>query len=181
MGVDPGTNVLGYAVIEALGRKQVRLLTLNVLNLPAGDSPYDKLKQIYDCIQQVIAQYAPTEMAIEAPFYGKNVQSMLKLGRAQGVAIASAMAKGLSVEEYQPRKVKQSVTGRGNASKEQVAAMLSVQMGIANGAHALDATDALAVALCHFYQNDTGNGGGSGKNKRYSNWGDYLRDNPEKK
>lgn len=180
MGVDPGTNVLGYAVIEALGRKQVRLLTLNVLNLPSGDSPYDKLKQIYDCIQQVITQYGPTEMAIEAPFYGKNVQSMLKLGRAQGVAIAAAMAQGLSVEEYQPRKVKQSVTGRGNASKEQVAALLSVQLGIAQGAHSLDATDALAVALCHFYQNGTSDEGAKPR-KRYNDWGDFLRDRPEKK
>lgn len=178
LGVDPGTNILGFAVIEAQGRKQARLITLDVLKLPGGDSPYDKLKQIYDCIQQVIEQYAPTEMAIEAPFYGKNVQSMLKLGRAQGVAIAAAISKGLSVEEYQPRKVKQSVTGNGNASKEQVAALLSVQLGFSTEQHGLDASDALAVALCHFYQNSTTSEGVP--RKRYSNWSDFLRDNPKK-
>lgn len=176
LGVDPGTNVLGFAVIEAADTKQLRLLTLDVLRLESRASAYVKLKHIYDCIQRIITTYHPAEMAIEAPFFGKNVQSMLKLGRAQGVAIAAAIAGGLEVTEYQPRKIKQSVTGNGNASKEQVAALLSTQLNFTLGEQYFDATDALAAAVCHFYQNKLQ----GGAKKRYGGWEDFLRDNPKK-
>lgn len=175
LGIDPGTNILGFAVIEP-GSPQVKVLELGVLRLGAADSPYNKLKRIYDRVQELINAFHPGEMAIEAPFYGNNVQSMLKLGRAQGVAIAAAIAINLEVTEYSPKKVKQSVTGNGNASKEQVAAMLANQLKLDLSGQYLDATDALAVAMCHLYQHKLA---GSGK-KRYGGWGDFLKNNPDK-
>ncbi|NUQ22367.1 MAG: crossover junction endodeoxyribonuclease RuvC [Saprospiraceae bacterium] len=175
LGIDPGTNILGFAVIE-LDQRQVNVLELGVLRLSATVSPYTKLKRIYDRVQELIHTFHPREMAIEAPFYGNNVQSMLKLGRAQGVAIAAAISIDLEVTEYSPKKVKQSVTGNGNASKEQVAAMLANQLKLDLSGQYLDATDALAVAMCHFYQNKLA---GSGQ-KRYGGWGDFLKSNPDK-
>jgi crossover junction endodeoxyribonuclease RuvC len=132
-----------------------------------------KLKKIYDRCVQLITEYHPDEMALEAPFYGKNVQSMLKLGRAQGVAMAAALAHQLPIAEYAPKKVKQAVTGNGNASKEQVARMLINQLNIKEVPELLDATDAVAVALCHFYQQQPS----AGKAK---SWGAFITENPDR-
>lgn len=173
IGIDPGTNVLGFAVIE-IENKKMRLLECGVIHLQKLGDPYKKLRRIFERIQTIIEVYAPNGMAIEAPFYGKNVQSMLKLGRAQGVAIAAGITKGLEVAEYSPKKIKQSVTGNGNASKEQVAAMLSNILHIDLSGHYLDATDALATAVCHYYQSQSPLGGG----KKYNGWSGYLNDNP---
>lgn len=150
MGIDPGTNVLGYAVVRIVGG-EVKVLVLGVVSLEKYGDPYKKLAKIFDRLSALISEYQPDEMALEAPFYGKNVQSMLKLGRAQGVAMSAALSRGIDVFEYEPKRVKQSVTGRGAASKEQVAGILHHITGIDVGAEKLDATDALAVAVCHFF------------------------------
>ncbi len=175
LGVDPGTNVLGYAVIE-IDNKNIRLVEMGVVNMGHLDEHQLKLKKIFLRLKEIIFHHKPKEMAIEAPFYGKNVQSMLKLGRAQGVAIAAAITSGVEVTEYAPRKIKQSVTGNGNASKEQVAAMLVNILNKTIKSETLDATDALAAAVCHYYQSTSKLGG----KKRYSGWGDFLKDNPDK-
>ncbi len=177
LGVDPGTNVLGFAVVEIRGGEP-KLLELGVLQLQKMSSQQAKLKRIFERIQAVIDVYQPREMAIEAPFYGKNIQSMLKLGRAQGVAIAAAITKGLEICEYAPRKIKQSVTGNGNASKEQVAAMLQQILNAKLDHYALDATDALATAICHHFQSNSAIGKAG---KRYDDWSAFLRDNPNRK
>lgn len=155
-----------------------KLLELGVLQLQKMSSQQAKLKRIFERIQAVIDVYQPREMAIEAPFYGKNIQSMLKLGRAQGVAIAAAITKGLEICEYAPRKIKQSVTGNGNASKEQVAAMLQQILNAKLDHYALDATDALATAICHHFQSSSAIGKAG---KRYDDWSAFLRDNPNRK
>ncbi|HHH50471.1 MAG TPA: crossover junction endodeoxyribonuclease RuvC [Saprospiraceae bacterium] len=175
LGIDPGTNVLGYAVIE-LRKKEIFLVNMGIVKMSHLEGHQHKLKKIFDRVQDIIKKYEPQEMAIEAPFFGKNVQSMLKLGRAQGVAIAAGMTKNLEVTEYSPKKIKQSITGNGNASKEQVAAMLRTILKNNFKDNYLDATDALATAVCHHYQ--MGNKF-SGK-KRYSNWSSFLKDNPDK-
>ena len=171
LGVDPGTNILGYAVIE-VENKTVQLLTLDVIKLGGLKSHFDRLNRIYTILSEVIDRFEPQEMAIEAPFYGKNPQSMLKLGRAQGVAIVAAMQKGLPVFEYAPLKIKMSITGNGRASKEQVALMLQSQIKGKFEYKYLDETDAVAAAVCHFYQN-----GSIGKSKGYSSWEDFARKN----
>lgn len=175
LGVDPGTNILGFAVIE-IEKKQIRLLECGVVHLQKLGDPYLKLRKIFERLQTIIDVYAPRDIALEAPFYGKNVQSMLKLGRAQGVAMAAGITKGLEVAEYSPKKIKQSVTGNGNASKEQVAAMLGNILNIDLSGHYLDATDALATAVCHYYQSNSPLGGG----KKYSGWSGFLNDNPDR-
>jgi crossover junction endodeoxyribonuclease RuvC len=174
LGVDPGTNVLGYALIE-IEQKQMKLLELGVIRLNKWEEHQERLRHIFERLQSIIEAYRPAEMAIEAPFYGKNPQSMLKLGRAQGVAIAAAMTKGMQITEYSPKKIKQSVTGNGNATKEQVAAMLSSILGFKPDEHALDATDALAAAVCHFYQSSSRAAPGK---KSYSGWDGFLKNNP---
>ncbi len=151
LGVDPGTNILGYAMIEIVGQ-EIRVLDFNVINLKSFKDHQTKLREIYLQLQEVIETYLPDEMAIEAPFFGKNVQSMLKLGRAQGVSIAAGITMGLQITEYSPKKIKQSVTGNGNAAKEQVAAMLKQILHISFENMSHDATDALAVAVCHHLQ-----------------------------
>lgn len=176
LGVDPGTNLLGFAVIEVEGQR-LRLLEMGVIHLQKLSSQELKLKKIFERLQAIIEVHKPREMAIEAPFFGKNPQSMLKLGRAQGVAIAAAMTKGLSVAEYAPRKIKQSVTGKGNASKEQVAAMLGHIIDFEISDHYLDATDALATAICHHYQSQSP----TGQSKRYNDWSSFLKNNPKRK
>jgi crossover junction endodeoxyribonuclease RuvC len=176
LGIDPGTTVLGYAVLEVQG-KQLSVLEMGVVHLKKLPDHQQKLKRIFERLQTLIDVYKPKEMAIEAPFYGKNVQSMLKLGRAQGVSIAAAITMGVEITEYSPKKIKQSVTGNGNASKEQVAAMLTNTLGINLDDHYLDATDALATALCHHYQAGSIL---SGK-KRYNDWSAFLNDNPKRK
>ena len=174
LGVDPGTTLLGFAIIEIDGTK-LRMLEMGVIHLSKLPSHEERLQRIFERITQVISIHKPREMAIEAPFYGKNAQSMLKLGRAQGVAIAAAMTSGVSIQEYAPRKIKQSITGNGNASKEQVAAMLSSIYGEFTSKY-LDATDALAVATCHFYQNSNLSTDG----KSYSGWDSFLKNNPSR-
>lgn len=152
IGIDPGTTVMGYGVIAIEG-KQIRLLQYGVIHLSKYSTHALKLKKIYERTVQLLDEFIPDEMAIEAQFFGKNVQSMLKLGRAQGVAIAAAMSREVPVVEYAPKKIKQSVTGNGNASKEQVAAMLRSMLKFDNTDQLLDATDALGVAVCHYFQN----------------------------
>lgn len=171
LGIDPGTLVMGYGLIEAKG-KELNVLEMGVLKLSKLKDPGDKLQLIYKKVSEIIKAYHPHHVAIEAPFFGKNVQSMLKLGRAQGVAIAAAMQFGLRSEEYSPKKVKQSVTGNGNANKEQVWKMLQSLLHIDDRPEYLDATDAVAVALCHYY---------AIKNpivtKNSKGWEDFLKKN----
>jgi len=172
LGIDPGTQVMGYGII--IIKKNPRLLQLGVLHLKKYEEHALKLKKIYERISQLINEYHPDEVALEAPFMGSNPQSMLKLGRAQGVAMCAALAKDIPVVEYAPKKVKKSVTGNGNASKEQVAEMIKRILNFESTPKLLDATDALAVALCHHY---TGN---SSMNK-VSNWNQFLAQNPNRK
>lgn len=176
LGIDPGTNVLGYALLDIKGKKMT-LCDMGVIYPGKFKLHQEKLQHIFERLQSIITTYEPKEMAIEAPFYAKNPQSMLKLGRAQGVAIAAAMTKGVSITEYAPRKIKQSVTGKGNASKEQVAAMLGNILQFNIDDYYLDATDALATAVCHFYQSGSVLKG----QKRYNDWSSYLKDNPQRK
>ncbi len=151
LGIDPGTLVMGYGLI-AIDGTHISLVEMGILKLSARDDHAERLHLIFKKIDSLIRQHQPVEVAIEAPFYGKNVQSMLKLGRAQGVAIAAAMGHGLQTVEYSPRKVKQSVTGRGNATKEQVWQLLQATLKFTEEDPYMDATDAVAVALCHHYQ-----------------------------
>lgn len=153
LGIDPGTTIMGYGIIECKG-KSMQLITLGVIHLAKYDNHALKLQKIFERVQGLIDEYHPDELAIEAPFFGKNVQSMLKLGRAQGVAIAAALSRQMAMTEYAPKKIKQSITGNGNAAKEQVAAMLQSILKIpqADMPKDLDATDGLAAAVCHFYQ-----------------------------
>lgn len=179
LGIDPGTNILGFAVIE-LVQKKAKLLELGVVHLSQFEEHSHKLKKIYERVQQIIAVHRPEEMAIEAPFFGKNAQAMLKLGRAQGVAMAAGIAMGVEITEYAPRKIKQSVIGNGNASKEQVAALLAGQFDIDLSVQYLDATDALAVALCHFYQSNSPQSKSKAKGKSKNDWGSFVKNNPDK-
>ncbi len=175
LGVDPGTNILGYAVLEVDG-KALKVLNFGVFHLEKYEDHHEKLKEIFLQLQEIIETYLPKQLAIEAPFYGKNVQSMLKLGRAQGVAMAAAMTMGLEIQEYAPKKIKQSITGNGNASKEQVAAMLESILKIKISSKHLDATDALGVAVTHYNQTGSILGG----QKKHSGWSSFIKDNPGK-
>lgn len=176
LGIDPGTNIMGYGIIEVKG-SEMKMLAMGSVQLSKLKDAYLKLQRIFERTQQLIDEYHPDEMAIEAPFFGKNVQSMLKLGRAQGVSIAAALSREVSVTEYLPKKVKQSVTGNGNASKEQVSAMLSSLLKYKEVPTHLDATDGLAVAVCHYLQA----GGLKSDAKSYSGWASFLKDNPGRK
>ncbi|HEY6504340.1 MAG TPA: crossover junction endodeoxyribonuclease RuvC [Chitinophagaceae bacterium] len=151
LGIDPGTLVMGHSIIAVNGNS-MQLLEMNVLKLSGKKDHYERLQLIHEQVMLLVKKYKPHEFAIEAPFFGKNVQSMLKLGRAQGVAIAAAMNAGLPVTEYSPRKIKQSITGNGNADKEQVWKMLQHILSLKEKPKHLDATDALAVAICHHFQ-----------------------------
>ena len=153
MGVDPGTNVMGYGILGIDGRRP-RAVAMGVIRLSKYEDHYMRLRRIFERVTSLIDQYVPDELAIEAPFFGKNVQSMLKLGRAQGVAMAAALERDLTITEYEPRKIKQAITGNGAASKEQVQEMLRRILDIPAEQllPELDATDALAAALCHFYE-----------------------------
>ena len=177
LGIDPGTTIMGYGIILVKDKKP-ELLAMGVLKLHKLSEQEDKLKKIFDRTVSLIDEYHPDELAIEAPFYGKNVQSMLKLGRAQGVAMAAALSRSLPIFEYSPRKIKQSITGQGNASKEQVARMLQTIFKLEETPEHLDATDGLAAALCHSYQGNPGNNGS--KTKKYSGWKTFLGDHPER-
>jgi crossover junction endodeoxyribonuclease RuvC len=170
LGLDPGTNIMGYGIICIKGSK-IQLLQFGVIHLSKYSGHELKLKKIFERVLSLVDEYHPDEVALEAPFYGKNVQSMLKLGRAQGVAMSAALYRDIPITEYAPKKVKQSVTGNGNASKEQVAKMLMTILSIKELPKLLDATDALAVALCHHFQK--GNTKVSAKG-----WGQFLKENP---
>ncbi|QOR75103.1 MAG: crossover junction endodeoxyribonuclease RuvC [Thermoflavifilum sp.] len=150
LGIDPGTVIMGYSVIGCqTGR--VDVLEMGVLKLSRHKDHYERLQSIYQKVTQLIDHFPLSDLAIESPFQGKNIQSMLKLGRAQGVAIVCAKQAGLQVTEYSPKKVKQAVTGNGNAGKQQVWLMLQRQLQLPGQPEYYDATDALAVALCHYY------------------------------
>ena len=151
LGIDPGTLVMGHGIIAVDGNS-MQLLEMNVLKLSGKKNNYERLQMIHQQVVLLVKKYKPDEFAIEAPFFGKNVQSMLKLARAQGVAIAAAISAGLPVTEYSPRKIKQSITGKGNADKEQVWKMLQHILSLKDKPRHFDATDALAVAICHHFQ-----------------------------
>lgn len=176
MGIDPGTTVMGYGILRVLDNKP-SMEAMGVMQLGKYDDHYLKLAKIYARVVGLIEEYLPDELAIEAPFYGKNVQSMLKLGRAQGVAMAAAISRDVPIFEYAPLKIKMAITGNGRAAKEQVAYMLQKILNIPdeNMLPQLDATDGLAAALCHFYQSDIGRG-----EKPYKSWKDYISRNPDK-
>lgn len=175
LGIDPGTNILGYSVIQVENNK-LSLVEFGVVGMKHLDSQQLKLKRIFERLQELIVQHRPSQAAIESPFYSKNVQSMLKLGRAQGVAIAAAITNGIDITEYSPKKIKQSITGNGNASKEQVAAMLCNILHEKFDDKLLDATDALATAVCHHFQSS---GLFAGK-KKYNDWSAFVKANPGK-
>ena len=174
LGIDPGTNVMGYGVLGIAAGKP-HLIVMGVIKLSRFDDHYLRLRRIYERVSGLVAQHLPDELAIEAPFFGKNVQSMLKLGRAQGVAMAACLVRDIPIREYPPMTVKQSITGRGSASKEQVANMLKHLLHIPDEKmpDVLDATDALAVALTHFYET-----GKPQLPKGPKNWAEFLRQNP---
>jgi crossover junction endodeoxyribonuclease RuvC len=175
LGIDPGTIVLGYGIIE-VEKQKMKLVSMGVIHLSKQEDPLEKLRIISEKVKGLIEQYEVQDCAIEAPFFGKNAQSMLKLGRAQGVAIASALTAGIKVQEYSPKKIKQSITGNGNASKEQVAAMLQTLIGFEIQPKFLDATDGLAAAVCHHFQSGTTTSGG----KKLSGWGAFVKENPKR-
>ncbi len=172
LGIDPGTSVMGYGIIKITG-KQLTLIQFGVIKLSKYANHEIRLKKIFEKISGIIQEFHPDFVALEAPFFGKNVQSMLKLGRAQGVAMAAALAHDIPIAEYAPKKVKQSVTGNGNASKEQVAAMLQTILKFKELPDLLDATDALGVAVCHHF---TGNAGPA----KASSWAKFISDNPRR-
>lgn len=173
LGIDPGTLLMGYALLKVDGNN-VQVLLMDVLKLSSHKDIYLRLEKIHTKVCELIKLYHPSTFAIEAPFFGKNVQSMLKLGRAQGVAIAAAMQAGLTVTEYSPKKVKQSITGNGNADKEQVWRMLQRILQIEEKPQYFDATDALAVALCHHYQTSSPLAKAS---KGFKGWEDFIAKN----
>ncbi|MGF2411147.1 crossover junction endodeoxyribonuclease RuvC [Ferruginibacter sp.] len=176
LGIDPGTIIMGYGLIE-VNQNKMTLLDMGVLQPGKVKDTYKKLQLIFNTVSGLITKYQPTTFAIEAPFFGKNVQSMLKLGRAQGVAIAAAMRHGIEVTEYSPKKVKQSVTGNGNANKEQVMKMLEQILNFKNNSKYFDATDALAVAVCHYLQQKTPV---AAADKKLKGWDAFIAQNPER-
>ncbi len=174
MGIDPGTNIMGYGLILVRGNA-LSLVNMGVLKLGKLPNQALKLKRIFESSLHLIDEYKPDELALEAPFYGKNVQSMLKLGRAQGVAMAAGLYRDIPIFEYSPKKIKQSITGNGSASKEQVAAMITKLVKIQETPEYLDITDALAVAVCHYFQK-----GAVSDTKSYSGWSAFVKSNPNK-
>ena len=178
IGIDPGTTILGYAIVQ-IQQPVNRIDALGVIRLNKYPDHYTKLKIIFEKLTFIINTHQPTEMAIEAPFFGKNVQSMLKLGRAQGVAITTAMLHQIPVTEYAPRKIKQSITGNGNASKEQIAAMLKGMLQLDRMPKYFDATDALGVAICHHLQMKSPFYAFQ-KGKKKMDWKSFLKENPDK-
>ena len=176
LGIDPGTNLLGFGVIRTSGKKAA-FVDMGILDLRKDKDNLQKLKAIYDCISEVCKTYRPDCLAIESPFYGKNAQVILKLGRAQGAAMIAAMEFGIPVFEYAPRKAKMAIVGNGAASKEQVAVMLEKTLGMRLEAGHLDATDALAIALCHHYETiNPVASAASGK----GGWEKFIKDNPDR-
>lgn len=176
LGIDPGTNIMGYGILGVYGGKP-RMIAMGLIELTKLGDHYMRLGRIYERVAMLVDQYCPDELAIEAPFFGKNVQSMLKLGRAQGVAMAAALSRQVPITEYEPRKIKLAITGNGAASKEQVCEMLKRILSIPQEAllPKLDATDALAAALCHFYESAK-----PLKTKSSGSWKDFIARNPDK-
>ena len=173
LGIDPGTTIMGFGIIRISG-KEMHFVQMNELKLARLKDPYLKLKHIFERTIELIETYQPDEIAIEAPFYGKNVQSMLKLGRAQGVAMAAGLSRQIPITEYLPKKIKMAITGNGNASKEQVARMLQQLLAIKELPKNLDSTDGLAAAVCHYFNEGKVNVG-----KSYSGWEAFVRSNPD--
>jgi crossover junction endodeoxyribonuclease RuvC len=174
LGIDPGTVILGYGLVGVRG-KEIDLITMGVLKLSKYESHALRLKKIFERILALVEEYKPDELSIEAPFYAKNVQSMLKLGRAQGVAMAAALYRDIPITEYSPREIKRAITGNGNASKEQVAGMLKNLINLKTQPDSLDATDGLAAAVCHFF-----NHGKPPTQKNYNSWKNFLSENPDR-
>jgi crossover junction endodeoxyribonuclease RuvC len=174
LGIDPGTTIMGFGVIEIVNNK-MKLIQLNELMLKKYDDPYTKLKLIFDRTIELIDTFHPDEIAIEAPFFGKNVQSMLKLGRAQGVAMAAGLSRQVPITEYLPKKIKMAITGNGNASKEQVAKTLQQMLKIKELPKNLDSTDGLAAAVCHFYNSNKPDLG-----KSYTGWDAFIKQNEKR-
>ena len=174
LGIDPGTTIMGYGIIN-INKKDIELVQMGVLHLSKLKNHELKLKRIFERTLQLVDEYKPDEVAVEAPFFGKNVQSMLKLGRAQGVAMAAGLSREIPITEYSPKKIKMAITGNGNASKEQVAKMLQSLLKISELPKNLDATDGLAAAVCHFY-----NKGIKIKEKGYNNWSSFINKNPNR-
>ncbi|MEZ4779741.1 MAG: crossover junction endodeoxyribonuclease RuvC [Flavobacteriaceae bacterium] len=174
LGIDPGTTVMGFGLIKVVN-KQMQFLQLNELQLSKYDDHYLRLKYIFERTIELIDTFHPDEIAIEAPFFGKNVQSMLKLGRAQGVAMAAGLSRQVPITEYSPKKIKMAITGNGNASKEQVAKMLQSLLNLKELPKNLDSTDGLAAAVCHFY-----NEGKIEAGKSYSGWAAFVKQNEDR-
>ena len=174
MGIDPGTTIMGFGIIKVTG-KTMSFVQMNELLLKKYNDPYTKLKHIYDRTISLIDTYHPDEIAIEAPFFGKNVQSMLKLGRAQGVAMAAGLSRQIPITEYFPKKIKMAITGNGNASKEQVAKMLQSILNLKTLTKNLDSTDGLSAAVCHFY-----NEGKQEGTKNYTGWSAFVKQNDDR-
>ncbi|GAB6013254.1 crossover junction endodeoxyribonuclease RuvC [Viscerimonas tarda] len=176
LGIDPGTQVMGYGVLRVVNNKP-QLLAMGILQLNKYDDHYLRLRRIFERVIGLIEEYLPDEMAIEAPFFGKNVQSMLKLGRAQGVAMAAALSRDIPIFEYAPLKIKMSITGNGRAAKEQVAYMLQSFLHIPAESMLpqMDATDGLAAAVCHYFQTNN-----PASDKKFTSWKDFMSKNPEK-
>ena len=191
LGLDPGTNYMGYGVLEIDGRT-LRPIVLGDIDLHKITDPYDKLRYIFERVRELIDSYSPAQVALESPFFGANVQSMLKLGRAQGVAMAAALSRDKEVFEYAPTRIKQAITGSGSASKEQVAAIIKRMLKLEYVPRRLDATDGMAVAMCHYYTARTpisqamgtarvkGLGGGKKAAKGSSSWEAFIKQNPER-
>lgn len=176
MGIDPGTNVMGYGIIKCIGQK-AEMVAMGVIDMRKEDDPYLRLGHIFERVTGIIDEYLPDEIAIEAPFFGKNVQSMLKLGRAQGVAIAAAIQHSVPIHEYAPMKIKMAITGTGTASKEQVAGMLQriLKLNKDEMPKFMDATDALGAAYCHFLQMNRPE-----SKANYRGWKDFITKNPKR-
>ncbi len=174
LGIDPGTTIMGFGLIRVTG-KTMTFLQLNELQLSKYDDHYVKLKIIFERTIELIDTHHPDEIAIEAPFFGKNVQSMLKLGRAQGVAMAAGLSRQIPITEYEPKKIKMAITGNGNASKEQVAKMLQQLLNLQALPKNLDSTDGLAAAVCHFF-----NSGKVAAGKSYTGWDAFVKQNVER-
>ena len=174
LGIDPGTTIMGFGLIKIINKK-MELIEMEELKLIKIKYHYVRLKLIFEKTIELIDKYKPDEISIEAPFFGKNVQSMLKLGRAQGVAMAAGLSRQIPITEYSPKKIKMAITGNGNASKEQVAKMLQNLFSIKELPKNLDSTDGLAAAVCHFYNNES-----ISTDKKYSGWSSYIKNNPKK-
>ena len=193
MGIDPGTNYMGYGVLEVCGR-EVRSVVLGDIDLHRMNDPYEKLRYIFERVGALVDEYRPREVALESPFFGENVQSMLKLGRAQGVAMAAALCRDVPVFEYAPSRIKQCITGGGSAAKEQVAALVTRMLGIDYTPKRLDETDGMAVALCHYFMSCNplnaalgeerfkGLGGGrkAASTRGSKSWETFLREHPDR-